>query len=268
MGIGAVARRLGRRLDGMVSLPVLSDLYDRYFAAATGNVRLFRGVFPDFASARASAPATKPIGYDNNASAWRLEGELRQVLPTDFPVMFWLQKLIQEQSVVFDFGGNVGISFFNFKPYLVYPEGMRWVVCDVPAVAAAGALIARDRGASQLTFVTDPEGVSKADIYLASGVFQYVEDPFRSLREATRRPRHVLVNRTPVLDVGSAVTLQSIGTSFCPYYLFNRKEFLGNFAELGYILADEWRNPGHGCRIPAHQKYNIDEYSGFYFVQE
>ena len=268
MGIRAVARRLGRRLDGMASLPVLGGLYDRYFATASGNVRLFRGVYPDFDSARASAPATKPLGYDNDASALRLEGELHQVFPTDYPVMFWMQKLIQERSVIFDFGGNVGISFFNFKPYFAYPDGMKWIVCDVPAVAAAGAALAKDEGASQLAFVTDCEGVGEADIYLASGVLQYVEDPFRSLREAARRPRHVLINRTSVLDVESAVTLQSIGTSFCPYHLFNRKEFLSNFTDLGYRLVDEWKNPGHGCRIPAHSKYNIDEYSGFYFILE
>ncbi|CAM5765444.1 hypothetical protein LMIY3S_01485 [Labrys miyagiensis] len=148
MNIRAVARRLGRRLDGMAALPVLSGLYDRYFAMASGNIRLFRGVYPDFASARASAPATKPIGYDNDASALRLESERHQVSPTDYPVMFWMQKLIRGRSVIFDYGGNVGISFFNFRPYFAYPEDIRWIVCDVPAVAAAGAAIAEQEGAT------------------------------------------------------------------------------------------------------------------------
>lgn len=268
MNIRAVARRLGRRLDGMVSLPVLSGLYDRYFASASGEVRLFRGIYSDFVTARASAPATKPIGYDNEASALRLEPERHQVFPTDYPVMFWLQKLIHDDSVVFDYGGNVGISFFNFQRYFAYPPGMRWIVCDVPAVAAAGAAIARDEGATQLSFTTDFEGLQVADIFLASGVLQYVEDPVRSLRESAKRPRHVLINRTSVLDNETVVTLQSIGTSFCPYYLFNRKEFLSKFTDLGYRLMDEWKNPGLGCRIPAHSKYNIDQYSGFYFVLE
>ncbi|WP_413988226.1 methyltransferase, TIGR04325 family [Labrys okinawensis] len=266
MNIRAVARRLGRRLDGMVGLPVLNGLYDRYFASASGDVRLFRGIYSDFVTARASAPATKPIGYDNEASALRLEHERHKASPTDYPVMFWLQKLIRDDSVVFDYGGNVGTCFYNFQRYLAYPPRMRWIVCDVPAVAAAGAAIARDEGATQLSFTTDFEGLEETDIFLASGVLQYIEDPVRSLREAAKRPRHVLVNRTSVRESETVVTLQSIGTSFCPYYLFNRKEFLSKFTDLGYRLVDEWKNPGLGCRIPAHSKYNLDQYSGFYFV--
>src|SRR5687767_3135870 len=65
---------------------------------------LYRGVFATFEEAQASAPQGKPIGYDNQAAADLYLERTRRVYPSDYPVMFWLEKLFQAGArTVFDF---------------------------------------------------------------------------------------------------------------------------------------------------------------------
>ncbi|PNG26422.1 methyltransferase, TIGR04325 family [Methylocella silvestris] len=268
MNTYSILRDIAHKVDVVADVPIIGTLYnrvyDRVFAAVSGNLRLFRGVYPDFASAADSAPHTKPLGYDNEASALLLADDRHHVWASDYPVMFWLNKLIGDHSIIFDCGGNVGISFFAYQSYLSYPPDARWVVYEVPAVAAAGRAIAASSGAKQLSFVTDYKDVPNADIFLAAGVLQYLEDPFRPFREATRLPPHIIINKTPIFDRPSAVTLQGTGAAFCPYHLFNRTEFLQQFHDLGYVVVNEWENPNVGCRIRGYSYYNIPSFSGFY----
>jgi putative methyltransferase (TIGR04325 family) len=268
----SIGRRIGRRLERVAHLPVIGDVYNavytRHFNSASGHVRLFRGIYPDFASAVAAAPKDKPIGFDNEASSLRLADDRHHIFPSDYPILFWLKSLLGEHDTVFDYGGNVGISYFGFEKYLAYPDGLRWVVYDVPAVAEAGRRIATEENARHLSFVTDFVELDGADIFLAAGVLQFVEDPLKSLREAKRRPRHVLINTTPVHPhAPSTVTLHAFGTAFCGYHLFNRDTLLSELQALGYELVDEWKNPGKQCIIPGHPDHCIYDYSGFYLTQ-
>ncbi|MGD0430175.1 MAG: methyltransferase, TIGR04325 family [Acetobacteraceae bacterium] len=263
-GAGDVVRYFARRLPPVVALRRWS--YERHFANAAGEQRLFRGVYPDFATAIASAPAAHPIGYDNKASAHRLAEERHHVFPTDYPVLFWLAHLIGENTVLFDLGGNVGSRYLAFRNHLTYRDSLRWIVSEVPAVVELGREIAARENAPHLQFTTSFDELNGAHILLASGVLQFLEDWIGFLRAVPNRPPHVLINRTPVYAARSAVTLHSTGTAFCPYHLFNRTEFVAAFVDLGYRLVDEWANPGIGCYIPQHHASSIDAYSGFYFV--
>jgi putative methyltransferase (TIGR04325 family) len=242
--------------------------YRRYFEIASGNdVRLFRGIFPSFEAAARKIPAGRPLGYDNPVSATRMLSEWLAVHPSDYPVLFWLAKLLPGNKTVFDWGGSVGIKYFAFRPYLDYACDLAWFVGEVPAVVALGREIASRESAPALRFTTGFDGLASADILLASGVLQFVENPFAFLRAQPQLPRHVIVNKTPIYDQPSAVTLHNMGTSFCPYQLFNRAEFISGVEALGYRVADEWRSPGVGCDIPFHPEHSIGAYSGFYLAR-
>ena len=67
-------------------------------------------------------------------------------------------------------------------------------------------------------------------------------------------------------DQPDAVTLHSIGVSFLPYHIFNRRSFVAAFTNLGHRQVDDWRTPELGCRIPDHASHSLDSYSGFYFI--
>jgi putative methyltransferase (TIGR04325 family) len=257
--------------DDLGRLPLLREAmslaYGFYFSRASGYRRLFKGVYPDFAGATGAVPPGRVIGYDNEASAQRLVHERHMIFPSDYPVMFWLSRLLDGTRSVFDWGGNVGISYLAYRTYLRYPEGLTWIVKDVPAVVAVGRKIAAHEAAPNLLFTTDFKALENADILLAAGSLQFIDNPYAPLRAASVRPRHVLLNKVPVYDRPSAATLQNMGTAFVPNHLFSRAEVVGNFESLGYGLVDAWSNPGLGCYIPFHPAHSIEAYSGFYFIR-
>jgi putative methyltransferase (TIGR04325 family) len=246
----------------------LAEAYRRYFNGARGSqVRLFRGVYPSFEAASRSIPAGRPLGYDDPISATRMLSEWLDVHPADYPILFWLAKLLPESNAVFDWGGSVGLKYFAFRRYLDYAPSLDWLVSEVPAVVELGRKIAREEGAAGLRFTSDFTGMANADILLAGGVMHFVEEPFFGLRTQLQLPRHLLINKAPVYQMPSAVTLHNIGTSFCPYHLFNRSEFVTEIEKLGYRLVDEWRLPGVACQIPFHPEHSIGAYTGFYFTR-
>lgn len=226
----------------------------------------FRGVYESFADAGRAAPSLKPLGYDSAGSATWYRSKHTKVLLEDYPVLFWLRSAFEDARSVFEIGGHVGVAYYGFEQIVSYPRDLVWTICDVPAVAAAGEALALERGRTNLKFVTSQAQVSGADVVLACGALQYVDSP--SLADTIAsfriRPQHVLVNTTPVYDGVSFVTLQNIGTAYCPYRVFNRAEFVRSLEALGYSLVDTWQK-ARTFRIPRHPDRVFDHYSGFYF---
>ena len=74
-----------------VGSKVLRAAYESYFEAAGGHERMFRGLYPDFASAAADAPPGKQVGYDGDATTTRRAHEWHFIFPSDYAVLFWLE---------------------------------------------------------------------------------------------------------------------------------------------------------------------------------
>ncbi len=245
---------------------LVTEWYRRYFNSANGtHVRLFRGVFSDFDAARRAIPAGRIESYDNEPSAQRMIGEWLNIDASDYPVMFWLAKVLPSARLVFDWGGNVGLKYFAYRRYLEYAPDLTWLVNDVPAVVALGEQVAQNEGASALRFTTALDALPDADVLLASGALQFIDDPLARLAAARALPRHLIVSKIPAYTAAGAVTLHNMGTALCPYHLFNRSAFVAAFERLGFELADEWTSPNVGCEIPFHPARSIAAYTGFYF---
>ena len=248
-----------------VGSKVLRLAYDSYFEAALGHQRMFRGLYANFATAAANAPPGKQIGYEGDATT-RSAHTRHFIFPSDYAVLFWLSHFIHESELLFDLGGNVGGRYLAFRKHLIYPDNFTWLVNDVPAVVALGRIIAEEETAPHLRFTADYSQLGEADILLASGVLHLLEDWNGFLHRTPHLPRHLLINRTPVGDNADAVTMHSMGVSFVPYRIFNRRSFVAEFIDLGYRQVDEWRAPELMCWIPDHPSYSLESYSGFYFV--
>lgn len=262
-----------RVVDRFARWPIVNGLlrrkYDRVFAA-NRDANLFRGVFATYDEARRSAPATLPLGYDNPASASMYIDRTRKTYPTDYPVMFWLNKLLQEGCTrIFDLGGHIGVSYYAYRRYLGYPLAMRWAVHDVPAVVARGRELAAEKDRDgYLMFCDRFQDADGMDILMAQGSLQYLPETLPARLMALRRPpRHLLLNLVPLHDRQSFFTLQSVGTAFCPYRITAVVEFLKSIEELGYTLVDSWENPDKKCRIPFFPDHSLDQYHGFLFTR-
>lgn len=264
-------RRSHRLVDIVAGLPGIKSFvrweYDRAFAA-NRNANMFRGVFDTFDAAENSAPKTLPMGYDNAAAAGMYLDRTRRIYPSDYPLIFWLQKLFAEGCTrIFDVGGHIGIGYYGYRRYLTYPATLSWVVHDVPAVMQEGRRLAAVKDTYRgLTFSERFEETANADILFASGSLQYLPEPLWQMVAALKtKPRHVLLNLTPLHARESFFTLQSIGTAFCPYRVSSVGELLQGFESSGYKLIDQWDNPEKKCEIPFHENHSLDRYHGFLF---
>ena len=231
---------------------------------------LFRGVFDSFDAAQASAPATRPIGYDNRESAGLYLKRLR-IDEHDYPSMFWISRsLTQGMRHVVDLGGAVGIKYFAFGKFIDFPAEMIWRVIDVPAMVQRGREFAMQRSAgAALEFsdrMTDSNG---ADVLFASGVLQYLPQSLPEiLAGLARKPLRIVINTTPIHPSRSFFTLNSIGTAFCPYRVQAREPFIAAVEGHGYRLRDQWPNIGKRMHIPSEPELSLDDYAGFCFDAE
>lgn len=250
-------------------IPVVRALrefsYERRFSGECyGN---FRGVFETFEEAIASAPKTKKVGYNQPDLAEEYKEDLgkSKIKNYDYPVLFWLKEIIEESSIIFDFGGNIGIHYYLYSKYLNYPSNLKWIVCEVPEIKRVGEELAQQKGKTNLLFTSDFEDANNINIFFASGSIQYVESLSLSLLKLNQKPRHLLINRLPLYEGKQFVTLQNGGMVYYPQYVFNRKDFIDSLCNLGYEIIDVWKDREDSCVIPLHPKNSVPFYSGLYF---
>ena len=245
----------------------LQMAYEHYFNGCRGRIRLFSGIYPDFKAALRAIPPDRLIGYDNAPSARRQSDDLFRLFLMDYPLMFWLSRLLPDSRLLFDWGGNIGISYFTFRRHLTYPEHLTWLINDVPAVVDEGMATAQELDLPGLNFTTSMARLSEADIVLASGSLHFIEAPFDVLRAQKALPRHALLNKVPVYALSAAVTIQNMGTALLPNHLFNEAEFVGIFTVLGYRMIDELETD-LSCHVPFHSEHSIRAYKGYYFSKQ
>lgn len=246
-----------KRILNSIQLRILNHLYP---------TNAFYGVYNDFEEAMRAVPKVKPLGYDLAGSENWYQNKLKDVLLEDYPVLFWLRTALQESKSLFEIGGHLGEAFYAFSRVLPYPPDLQWTILDVPTINASGMDLARKRGKTNLHFVERADQVEGADIIFAAGALQYIDQPSLSAMIASFRikPKHILINVTPVYNGPAFVTLQNIDTVYCPYRVFNREELITSLDNMGYVLVDSWKKP-RAFRIKWHPEYSFDDYSGFYF---
>ncbi|MEP6502142.1 MAG: TIGR04325 family methyltransferase [Betaproteobacteria bacterium] len=228
---------------------------------------MFRGIFDTWDAAAASAPPSKPLGYDNPDSAALYLRHL-SVDDWDYPALFWIAEAVQKGLRHFaDIGGSVGIKYYAFGKFIKFPADLRWRVIDVPTVVERGREFALQRSAgAALEFSAAVEDISGVDVVFASGSLQYLPQTLPDiLSRSERRPRRIVVNTTPFHDHAEFFTLNSVGTAFCPYRVQKTESFVSELALLGYRLRDQWRNIDKPMHIPFHPDKSLRFYTGFCF---
>ena len=95
-----------------------------------------------------AAPAGKQVGYNGEATTTRRAHEWRYIFPSDYPVLFWLSRLIPGAELLFDLGGDVGSRYLVFRKYLTYPDNFTWLVNDIPSIVTLGGTVAQEEAAA------------------------------------------------------------------------------------------------------------------------
>ncbi len=233
------------------------------------------GVYPSFADALAAAQAMStralPASYDTDAAGRLYRDHMERIRVSDYPLVFWLGRLLAAGGRrVFDLGGHIGVSYYGFRRYLDYPAGLRWTVHDLPSVMEAGRkwALAHDPD-GRLAFTGSPSDADGHDILVSTGALQYLDYTLPELlQRLSSRPRHVLVNLTPMHPERSYFTLQNLCIAIRPYRISSVPEFTSGMQALGYRCLDHWRSYERRLRIPFEPGCEVDSYHGFCFALE
>jgi len=225
----------------------------------------YRWVFTTFPQAEATAARFIVNSHDHVDNAWTHLNLAKEARPSDYPVLFYLTSVMSSSQRVFDFGGNVGNLFYCYARYLDFPGDLLWTVFDVPEMGTIGRDVARSRGETRLRFTSTFEEMGSADVLLASGSLHYFDVPLNELLEGiSGKPKHVIINRTPLTDAEPAVTVQDAGTYLCACKLYNKRDLIERLQGLGYALVDSWRVPELSIHIPCYPELSVPAYSGCY----
>jgi putative methyltransferase (TIGR04325 family) len=139
------------------------------------------------------------------------------------------------------------------------------MICDVPAVVAAGRNLARECDAPHLDFTTEFADADGSDVLLTCGTLQYLPDDLAALlRPLRRRPRHVLVNRVPFSEQPTYYSVQNIGPTSCAYRIAEGRQFVDAMAGLGYETVDTWSCPESWFTVRRRPSLTVPSYTGYY----
>jgi putative methyltransferase (TIGR04325 family) len=224
----------------------------------------FRGAFTSADAARTAAAGVARLDQDHPGNV-DLHLQLSQKpRPSDAAAIAQLGFLADDPHLLVDLGGNVGNLYYLYREAIAMHPDTRWLVHDLPGICAAGARIAAERSAEQLSFDPDMTVIARADVLLASGVLHYFEEPLHDLlARHDALPQRVIVNRTPLSESSRTYTVQDGGAFFALCVLHPRSELLAGMAKLGYRLAAEWPAPDLRLDVPLWPEFSAPAYSGF-----
>jgi putative methyltransferase (TIGR04325 family) len=228
----------------------------------------FRRTFPSFEEARREALKYRVPSHEHPRNVAIHTYRSEEVRPSDYPVLYHMQRLMGEVKSVLDIGGSVGNLFYCYSRYLKYPPGFTWTVFEVPETVAAGSRLSQQRNEHRLRFVDRIPESDTADVVVISGALHYFEElPPDLTRTLRRQPRHIFINRTPVIDGPTAITIQDHEQYFAisPARILSRATLFEAMTAAGYELVDEWKAHELRLRVPLHPEASVSAYSGFYF---
>jgi len=216
------------------------------------------GRFKTSDEARNTLPAVRRASFDNEVMVSHNIEKFSTIHIFDWPVLFFLQKLIDEGRlrVVTDFGGHIGVKFHAFRTMLDLPPDLIWQVVDVPAMVKEG----RSRltpETSALHFFERAEETAACDVLLCSGVLQYAEATIEEIIDRLpARPQWVLLNKVSVFEGEGFFTLEDHGRYTLPFRIFTPKELDDSRVRLGYTRVADWTIPH--CDILVHSSQGTD----------
>jgi putative methyltransferase (TIGR04325 family) len=185
----------------------------------------------------------------------------------DYPLLFWLSKLMVNQQNILEFGGSVGHFFYSAQKFQPFPDDINWTIAELPAAVDLGKKLAAKRGEKRLEFM-DSERITEAppaDIFVTAGALQYTQTDLPDVLSLLKElPTHVLFHHSPCHGERSFWTLQNLGLCEVPYFVHSIKTLKEKMEALGYEVRAQWKKD-RTVEIPFHLNKSIEGYLGFYF---
>lgn len=229
----------------------------------------YNRVFPDLTTAKCAVSRYTHRGHDSPENIKILNRLVANTRPSDYPVLYHLSRLSLDGLRVFDLGGTTGGTFHLYDRHLAFPTNFRWTVGDLPATIKQGRALAHEKNESRLQFSSSNEDASGHDVLLISGTLHYLEDELCDyVARLSSLPRHIFINRTPLVNASNAATVQYVDGVMVACRLLNRNDLITGMQRIGYRLEDQWQVLEFSIPLPFNPEYWVREYSGLYFKSE
>jgi len=240
------------------STPICSHIY-----------KAFAGYYLPFSSLEEAREAIGALANRGHAHPYAVDRHMeysQAARPSDYAALYYIRPLVEKLRTVIDVGGNAGNLFYCYSKYLHFRSDLIWKVLDLPEVISRGRALAIRCGASQLNFVESWSEASGADLLIASGSLHYFEPTLpRLLADVSSLPRHLLINRTPLVDGAKVAIVQDGGAYRVACVLHNRNALIMGLEKLGYRLIDAWPVAELSADLPGYPEYTVSGYSGMFF---
>jgi putative methyltransferase (TIGR04325 family) len=248
----------------------ISDQYRQRISVT--KINACQGIY----SSHADAARECSVGWDEPNLAEALGDGARRFVDANPPsadmgppqvstyaVLMWLNKLIKPGTRIIDVGGATGIVYWLYRRYFTLPEGVTWVVIDMPAVVEHGRSQTKTADQAQLMFQTEIGPTGPDDILMALGSLQYMApSQFQLFVTAAAGCRTVIVNKIALVDKAEFWTVQYLGTSRATYWIANRAAFFAAFAAIGFKCVETWPVPEISVGIPFASAHTNPSISG------
>lgn len=223
-----------------------------------------------FRTLREAERAVEPYakgGHENPVNvAWHLDN---LAATSDYAAFYYLRDRVPHVQRIFDLGGNVGNLYYRYRNYLPLRDDVTWTVHDLPENNSRGKALATSENVKGLEFTDDFGKASGVDLFIASGSLHYFETPLPELVEKLgRRPKYILINRTPMTDGPDFAVIQDVGKIRVACMLYNRAKLIADFRRLGYEVHGEWWVPEHGIPVLDRPSSSVRAYAGLWLEHE
>jgi putative methyltransferase (TIGR04325 family) len=161
--------------------------------------------------------------------------------------LFYVATRCGNRLDVLDFGGSLGSSYWQNRRLLEHLQSVRWSIVEQQHFVAVGQ---RDIATEVLRFYPTVDAclaVEGPNLVLLSGVLQYLESPYDTLRSILeRRLPFVVLDRTSffVDDLPERITIEDVDPSVYegsyPAWFLNLARFRTFVAACGYRIIEEF----------------------------
>lgn len=236
--------------------------------ARTQRAPRFSQVFETREAAIASLPREQRSGYDDANIAEVSFLQMCQRQSWDYPLLYWMQKVLPEVPVVVDAGGHLGTKYIAFSEVIDLTR-TKWVVYDLPGIiSAARTKQGQDALPAAITFVDNTDALPDSDLLIASGLLQYLDLSFAAfVGQLGHRPKYILLNKVAMRDGPGLFTVERIGAGRVPYQVRSKAQWEQEVAEMGYQIHDTWSIPNLGHVISTHPWLGRSESRGYFLVR-
>ena len=184
----------------------------------------------------------------------------------DFPLLAGLLRAAigHDRLSVLDFGGALGSTYFQCRPFLSVVNHLRWSVVDQPGHVACGR---NEFANDQLHFYGSLDeclAMEKPNVLLLRSVLQYLPQPYRFLAEIVERDiPYLIIERTAFTRTGrDRLTVQQVPpwiyNASYPAWFLSEPDFRQSFAPryrlvCEYESGEKFHPPGESAIYKSFQ---------------